>query len=302
MGLLDGRVAIITGAGQGLGREHALLFAAEGAKVIVNDLGGDVNGAGQHGAAAERVAEEIQAGGGEAVANTDSVADWDGAKRMVDLAVETFGDLHVVVNNAGIVRDRMLVNMSEEEWDAVIDVHLKGHFCLTRHAAAYWREQSRSGSDADRSLIHTTSTSGLFGNAGQSNYGAAKSGIASFSQIVAEELGRFGVRSNAVAPTARTQMTLSTTGLGDKLVAMEQQQGFDAWNPANVSPFLAYLATSGCPFTGETFHVVAGRVTRVRSWSIAEVLAKEGRWSVEELIEEAPKLSGAGAERPYIPL
>lgn len=300
MGTLDGRVAIITGAGRGLGRDHALLFAAEGAKVVVNDIGGSSEDDDSRSPAHDVVAE-IRAAGGEAVANTDSVADWEGAKRMVDLAVSEFGDLHVVVNNAGILRDRTIVNMSEAEWDAVIAVHLKGHFCLTRHAAVYWREQSKAGVSVDRSLIHTTSTSGLFANPGQPNYGAAKSGIASFSQIAAKELSRFGVRSNSVAPAARTRMTLATPGVGEKLAALPTD-GFDAWDPANVSPFVAYLATEQCPFTGETFNVVGGQVTRIQSWSAAENLSKDQRWTVEELTAAGPGLAGEAITRPTIPL
>lgn len=296
MGTLDGRVAIITGAGRGLGREHALLFAAEGAKVVVNDLGGPAD-AGESRSPAFDVVEEIRAAGGQAVANTDSVSDWDGAQRMVEQAVSEFGDLHVVVNNAGILRDRMLVNMSEAEWDAVIEVHLKGHFCLTRHAAVYWREQSKAGVNVDRSLIHTSSTSGLFANPGQSNYGAAKTGIATFSQIVAKELSRIGVRSNSISPAARTRMT--TQFFGEQ--PDDQTGAFDPWDPANVAPMVAYLATENCAFTGETFHVVGGRVTRIQSWSAAESVAQERRWTVEELIEAGPKLAGAAVVRPIMP-
>src|ERR687892_1722149 len=207
MGALDGRVAIITGAGRGLGREHALLFAEEGAKVVVNDLGGDIHGEGADRAPAQQVVDEIEKMGGEAVANVDSAADWDGAQRLIQTAVDTFGDLHVLVNNAGILRDRVIVNMTEEEWDAVIHVHLKGHFCPTRHAAAYWREQSKAGKEVKASVINTSSTSGLLGNPGQTNYGAAKAGIAAFTQICAMELPRYGVRSNAIAPAPRTRMT-----------------------------------------------------------------------------------------------
>src|SRR4030081_3087555 len=200
MGALDGRVAIITGAGRGLGREHALLFAQEGAKVVVNDLGGDINGTGEDRAPAQQVVDEIKAAGGEAVANVDNVADWDGAKRLIDTAIETFGDLHVLVNNAGVLRDRVLVNMSEQEWDSVIHVHLKGHFVPTRWAAAYWREQTKSGREVKAAVVNTSSTSGLLGNPGQTNYGAAKAGIAAFTTIAAEELVRYGVRVNAIAP------------------------------------------------------------------------------------------------------
>src|SRR5918999_4963506 len=196
MGVLDGRIAIITGAGRGIGREHALLFAAEGAKVVVNDLGGAPDGTGDDRTAAEQVVDEIKAMGGEAVASADNVADWEGGQRLVNAAVEAFGDLHVLVNNAGILRDRVLVNMTEEEWDAVIHVHLKGHFCPTRFAAGYWREQTKAGKEVKASIINTSSTSGLLGNPGQANYGAAKAGIAAFSNIVAMELTRYGVRSN----------------------------------------------------------------------------------------------------------
>ena len=205
MGALDGRVAIITGAGRGIGREHALLFAAEGAKVVVNDLGATNDGTGADISPAQQVVEEIEAMGGEAIVNGDNVADWEGAQRMINAAVEHFGDLDILVNNAGILRDRVLVNMTEEEWDAVIAVHLKGHFAPTRWAAAYWREQYKAGVRKARNLVHTSSTSGLFANPGQSNYGAAKTGIATFSQIVAKELVRYNVKSNTIAPGARTR-------------------------------------------------------------------------------------------------
>ncbi len=288
MGALDGRVAIITGAGRGLGREHALLFAAEGAKVVVNDLGGDMHGEGGDASPAMQTVEDIKAMGGEAVVNGENVATWDGAERLVRQAVESFGDLHVLVNNAGILRDRVIINMTEAEWDAVINVHLKGHFCPTRHAASYWREQTKAGKEVSASIIHTSSTSGLFSNPGQANYGAAKSGIASFSQICAKELTRYGVRSNAIAPAARTRLTEATPGLGDVVKAPEE--GFDAWNPANVSPFVAYLATEGCPLTGETFLVQGGVVQRVQSWELAQKIDKGDRWTVADLATEAAKL------------
>jgi len=289
MGALDGRVAIITGSGRGLGREHALLFAAEGAKVVVNDLGGDMHGEGGDLSPAMQTVEDIKAMGGEAVVNGDNVATWDGAERLVRQAVETFGDLHVLVNNAGILRDRVIINMTEAEWDAVINVHLKGHFCPTHHAAVYWREQTKAGKQVSASIIHTSSTSGLFSNPGQANYGAAKSGIATLSQICAKELSRYGVRSNAIAPAARTRLTEATPGLEDVVKAPEE--GFDSWNPANVSPFVAYLATEGCPLTGETFLVQGGVVQRVQSWEFAQKLDKGDRWTVAELATEAAKLT-----------
>lgn len=291
MPALEGRVAIITGAGRGLGREHALAFAAEGAKVVVNDLGGDIHGEGADRAPAQQVVDEIKAMGGEAVANTDSVADWDGAKRLVDLAVETFGDLHILVNNAGILRDRVLINMTEDEWDSVIHVHLKGHFCPTKHAAVYWREQAKAGKEVNAAIVHTSSTSGVLGNAGQANYGAAKAGIATFSGICAMELGRYGVRSNAITPMARTRLTLSTPGLGESVQAPEDAAAFDTWDPANVPPMVAYLSTAGCPFTGETFLVYGDLVARYQPYSLAETISNHGeRWSVEQLIAEGPKM------------
>ena len=281
MGSLDGRVAIITGAGRGIGREHALFFAAEGAKVVVNDLGGANDGTGADLTPAQQVAEEIRAMGGEAVVNGDNVADWQGAQRMVNQAVETFGDLDILVNNAGILRDRVLVNMTEEEWDAVINVHLKGHFAPTRWAAAYWREQHKAGIDRPRNIVHTSSTSGLFANPGQSNYGAAKTGIATFSQIAAKELVRYNVKSNTIAPGARTRLTLATPGLED---VMKPREGvFDPWDPANISPFVAYLASADCAFTGETFLVQGGSVAMVESWKRGAGVERDSKWTVAEL-------------------
>jgi NAD(P)-dependent dehydrogenase (short-subunit alcohol dehydrogenase family) len=234
--------------------------------------------------------EDIKALGGEAVVNGEDVADWEGAKRMVEQAVDTFGDLHVLVNNAGILRDRMLVNMTEDEWDIVVRVHMKGHFAPTHHAAAYWREQSKAGSTVDRAIVHTTSTSGLFSNPGQSNYGAAKSGIATLSQICAKELGRYGVRSNAVAPAARTRLTMTVPGADEMVGAPEDGDEFDTYDPANVSPFVAYLATATCPINGEAFFVYGNTVQRIQSWAIAETIESQGRWTLEELSARAGEL------------
>jgi NAD(P)-dependent dehydrogenase (short-subunit alcohol dehydrogenase family) len=290
MGALDGRVAIITGAGRGIGREHALLFAAQGAKVVVNDLGGSSHGEGADRGPAQQVVDEIVAQGGEAVANTDSCSDFEGARRMVEQAVDTFGDLHMLVNNAGILRDRVLINMTEEEWDAVVNVHLKGHFCPTRHAAAYWREQSKAGKEVKASVVNTSSVSGLLGNPGQANYGAAKAGIASFTMITAMELGRYGVRVNCIAPNARTRLTEETPGLEDVIKAPEEAGKFDIWNPANNSPLVAYLSTAACPFTGGVFLVFGERVGLFTQWSLGDVLSSEGGWTVEGLAAQAPKL------------
>jgi NAD(P)-dependent dehydrogenase (short-subunit alcohol dehydrogenase family) len=292
MGALDGRVAIITGAGRGIGREHALLFAAEGAKVVVNDLGGAMDGTGDDRSPAQQVVDEIKAMGGEAIANADNVSDWDAGKRMVDGAIEAFGDLHVLVNNAGILRDRVLINMSEAEWDAVIQVHLKGHFVPTHHAAVYWREQAKAGQTVRASVINTSSTSGLLANPGQANYGSAKSGIATFTEICAKELSRYGVRCNAIAPAARTRLTESTPGLGDMVAAPTDAGKFDVWDPANISPLVAYLASEGCPATGKVFFVQGGKVALFQPWTMVEEIDKHDRWSVAELDGEMKKLLG----------
>jgi NAD(P)-dependent dehydrogenase (short-subunit alcohol dehydrogenase family) len=290
MGALDGRVAIITGAGRGIGREHALLFAAEGAKVVVNDLGGGLDGSKGEATPAEEVVAEIKAMGGEAVANHDNVADWAGGERLIHSAIEAFGDLHVLVNNAGILRDRVLVNQSEEDWDSVINVHLKGHFVPSRHAATYWREQAKAGKTVKASIINTSSTSGLLGNVGQSNYGAAKAGIAAFTVIIAEELGRYGVRVNAIAPAARTRMTESTPGLSDYVVKPSDAAVFDVWDPANISPLVAALAMEDCAATGQVYFVQGGTVRKFQNWTMTETLEKNDRWSVSELAAQLPTL------------
>jgi NAD(P)-dependent dehydrogenase (short-subunit alcohol dehydrogenase family) len=282
MGSLDGRVAIITGAGRGLGRAHALLFAAEGARVVVNDVAED--GANP----AEDVAAEIRAAGGEAIGQSSDAADWEGARALVETAIEAYGGVDVLVNNAGILRDRLIVNMTESEWDEVIRVHLRGHFCPTHHVAAYWRDEHKAGRDAPRNMINTSSTSGLLANPGQSNYGAAKSGIATFTQIVAKELSRFDVKVNCIAPAARTRLTLATPGLGEIMAAREGM--FDEWDPGNVSPVVAYLASTACRFNGETFFVRGGTVQRVRSWELAESVRCEGAWSVGDLTAALDKL------------
>ena len=289
MGSLDGRVAIITGAGRGIGREHALYFASEGAKVVVNDLGGANDGSGADLTPAQQVVEEVRALGGEAVVNGDNVADWEGAQRLVNQAVETFGDLDILVNNAGILRDSVLVNMTEDEWDAVITVHLKGHFAPSRWAAAYWREQHKAGITKPRNIVHTSSTSGLFSNPGQANYGAAKTGIATFSQIIAKELVRYNVKSNTIAPGARTRLTLATPGLDD--IMKPREHAFDPWDPANISPLVAYLASEQCAFTGETFLVQGGTVTMVESWQRGAGVERDSKWTVNELADALAPLT-----------
>lgn len=285
MGLLEGRVAIITGAGRGIGREHAILFAAEGAKVVVNDVGGGGDVPGTDLTSAEAVVAEIEQAGGIAITNGDDVANWDGGRRMIQSAIDAFGDLDILVNNAGILRDRALVNMTENEWDAVINVHMKGHFVPTRWAAAYWREQHKLGRQRPRHLVHTTSTSGLFANTGQTNYGSAKSGVATFSQICAKELGRYGVTSNCVAPSARTRLTLATPGLNEVIAAPESADQFDVWDPANVSPLVAYLASVACEYHGETFYIQGGSIKRVQPWAFAESVERSDKWTVADVVK-----------------
>jgi NAD(P)-dependent dehydrogenase (short-subunit alcohol dehydrogenase family) len=281
MGSLDGRVAIITGAGRGIGREHALLFAAEGARVVVNDLDPTP---------AAEVCDEIRAAGGEALANSDDITTWDGGSSIVDAAVAEFGALHVLVNNAGILRDRMLVSMTEQEWDDVVASHLKGHFAPTRFAAAYWRELAKQGTEVQASVINTSSTSGLLGNPGQSNYGAAKAGIAAFTVILAQELSRYGVRVNALAPAARTRLTEATPGLGDVVQPPSDSAAFDVWDPANVAPLAAYLATASATETGRVYFVQGGVVRLFEGWTMTTTIERPGRWTVAELAEEMPKL------------
>lgn len=291
MGSLDGRVAIITGAGRGIGREHALLMASEGAKIVVNDLGGNVDGTGSEDTPAQQVVAEIEAMGGEAIANDANVTDWEGVQGMINQAVEHFGDLHILVNNAGILRDRVVVNMTEGEWDGVIDVHMKGHFVPTRWAAAYWREQTKAGNEGARAIVNTASGA-MLGNMGQFNYAGAKAAIAAMTLVAAGELGRYGVKVNCLAPIARTRMTLQTPGLEDVVKAPEDGS-FDKWDPANISPLVTYLSTADCPFTGGVFHVGGNEVGLYGGWSLEEenIIAADGRWTVADLQAQAGKLA-----------
>ncbi len=246
-GICDGRVVIVTGAGRGIGKGHALELARQGAKVVVNDLGAEVDGTGNSTGPAGEVVDEIRAMGGEAVANGDDVSNWDGANHLINTAIETFGGLDVVVNNAGILRDRMLVNMTEQEWDAVIAVHLKGTFAMMHWAASYWRERSKSGKENDARIINTTSASGIYGNVGQSNYGAAKAGIASLTIIGSMELGRYGVTVNAVAPAALTRMTEGLEVIqsaGGKRTDEPSSGEFDPLAPDNIAPLVVWLGSA----------------------------------------------------------
>lgn len=284
MTALDGRVTVITGAGRGIGREHALLFAQQGAKVVVNDLGGANDGSGTDTTPAQEVTEEITAAGGTATASIDDISTWAGAQALVERAISEFGQLDVVVNNAGILRDAFVAGMSEEQWDTVIQVHLKGHAAMLHHAAAHWRARTKAGEQVSAAVINTASASGLtLPNAGQANYGAAKAGIAAMTQVAAAELDRYGVRVNAIAPIARTRLTLATPGMGE-LFAQEVSEGeFDAFAPANIAPLVAYLASAECSHSGQIFAVHGGSIQRLQGWSVANTTETDGPWTVDEV-------------------
>lgn len=287
MGLLDGKVAIVTGAGAGLGREHALLLAEEGAQVVVNDVGGAVDGSGTSAGPAQQVVDEISSRGAAATANTDDVAEWEGAQRLVQQAVDEFGRLDVLVNNAGILRDSMSFNMDEPAWDAVIRVHLKGHFAPSHHAARHWRERAKAGEPVAGRIINTTSESGLFGNPGQANYAAAKAGIAMLTVVLARELERYGVTANAVAPRARTRMTEDLMG-----EAEADEAEWDPLDPANVSPLVAWLASDDAADVSGQVFVAFGDTVQVTSDRevVGEVSAGGRPWRPEELVETKKEL------------
>jgi NAD(P)-dependent dehydrogenase (short-subunit alcohol dehydrogenase family) len=290
--LCDGRIVVVTGSGGGLGRAHALAFAAEGARVVVNDIGTSREGEGVNAGPAQQVVDEIRALGGEAVANTDDVADWEGAQRLVQTALAEFGGLDVLVNNAGFLRDRMLANMSVEEWDAVIRVHLRGHFCTLRHASGYWRDESKAGRTRDARVINTSSGAGLMGSVGQGNYAAAKAGIAALTIQAGAELARYGVTVNAIAPSARTRMT--EVAMPDMMRAPES--GFDAMAPENVSPLVVWLGSAESKdVTGRVFEVEGGSVSVADGWQHGPRADKGDRWApgelgdvVRRLLDEAP--------------
>jgi NAD(P)-dependent dehydrogenase (short-subunit alcohol dehydrogenase family) len=277
---LEGKVAIVTGAGRGIGREHALALARAGAAVVVNDRGASLAGEGQDSSPAQEVVNEIVAGGGQAVASYADVSDFVAAEELVQRAVDRYGGLDVLVLNAGILRDRMLVNMTEDEWDAVIAVHLKGHFAPLRHAGAYWRERSKAGEEVRGRVINTSSPSGVFGNVGQANYGAAKAGIAGLTLIAAQELGRYGVTVNCIAPNARTRMTEETFG-----ELARPEDGFDPLDPANMAPLVVALsADEAQDITGQCFFVWGGVVNVLRPWEAGEAFVAEGRWDPDQLL------------------
>jgi len=291
---LEGKVAVVTGAGRGIGREHALALAQAGARIVVNDLGASLAGEGADTGPAEGVVREIEALGGEAIANGENVADFAGAKRLIDAAISSFGRLDILVNNAGILRDRMLVNMEEHEWDAVIEVHLKGHFAATRHAAVHWRERSKAGDHIAARVINTSSPSGVFGNVGQLNYGTAKAGIVGFTLIAAQELQRYGVTVNAVAPNARTRMTEAAFG-----EIPLPEDGFDPADPGNNSPIvIALCADEAQAITGQVFFVYGGVVNMLTGWQAGELFASDERWDPDLLLQELRDRLPDGAAPP----
>ena len=282
-GVVDGRVVIVTGAGRGIGRAHALAFAAEGAKVVVNDIGAGLDGSATGESPAEQVVAEIFAAGGEAVVNGDDVADWAGAENLIRTAIDTYGRLDVLVNNAGFLRDRMLVGMSEQEWDAVVRVHLKGHFATLRHAAAYWRAEAKAGNPVDARIVNTSSGAGLQGSIGQGNYAAAKAGIAEMTIQAAAELKNYGVTVNAIAPAARTRMTVGAGGAMAEAMAAPED-GFDAMAPENISPLVVWLGSvESKDVTGRVFEVEGGKITVAEGWRHGPTEDKGARWEPKEI-------------------
>ncbi|MEE9607487.1 MAG: SDR family oxidoreductase [Myxococcota bacterium] len=290
-GICEGRVVIVTGAGRGLGRAHALEFARQGARVVVNDLGVELDGRGRSGGPADEVVEEIRGLGGEAVADAADVADWEQTGALVKRALDSFGRLDAVVNNAGFLRDRMFVSASEQEWDAVIRVHLKGHFCVSRHACAHWREQSKAGLGVDARIINTSSGAGLQGSVGQSTYSAAKAGITALTLVQAAELGRYGITANAIAPSARTRMTEAVFAESMK----KPETGFDPMAAENVSPLVVWLASAEAKdVTGQVFETAGGAISVADGWREGPRVDRGARWepdavgqAVRDLLKKA---------------
>ena len=291
MGICDDRVVIITGSGRGLGKAHALAFAAEGAKVVVNDVGAELDGSGGSLSPAQEVVEEIRATGGEAIVNGDDISDWDEAGHLVAQTIDTFGRLDTLVCNAGIVRDRMIVNMSVDEWDAIMKVHLRGMFCPIRHAIDYWRAQFKAGTPVDARVVTTSSAAGLFGSVSQANYSAAKAGIAAFTIVAAQELGRYNIVVNGIAPSARSRMTEEAFAE----MMRKPDSGFDSMDPANISPIVVWLGSRGCDVSGRMFEIAGGQLSVADGWQHGAVFDKRARYEpgevgalINDLIGNAP--------------
>ncbi|MER5211512.1 SDR family oxidoreductase [Streptomyces sp. NPDC002838] len=286
-GICDGRVVVVTGAGRGLGRAHALAFAAEGARLVVNDLGVGLDGTPDPDSPAGQVVDTIRAAGGEAVAHGGDIATSEGATSLIRTALETYGRLDTLVNNAGFLRDRMLVNLDEDDWDAVLRVHLKGHFLPLKHAAAHWRAEARAGRTPEARIVNTSSGAGLLGSVGQGNYSAAKAGIVGLTLVAAAELARYGVQVNAIAPAARTRMTERT--FADTMAA--PTTGFDAMAPENVSPLVVWLGSpASAGVTGRVFEAEGGRITVMEGWRPGPTVDKGARWGPGEAGDAARKL------------
>jgi NAD(P)-dependent dehydrogenase (short-subunit alcohol dehydrogenase family) len=284
---LEGRVVAITGAGNGIGREHALLFASEGAKIVVNDLGGAGDGTGADAGAAQKVVDEITRTGGEAVAHTEDISTWAGGESLVRTAVESFGRLDALVNNAGILRDAFIGSMSEDQWDAVIGVHLKGHFVALRHAVEHWKARSKAGETVNGAVVNTASASGTFlPNPGQVNYGAAKAGIAAMTLVAAAELGRYGVRVNGIAPVARTRLTIDVPMIGEMMKAPDDPDAPDPFNPRHVSPLVGWLISEDCPLSGELFSVQGGAIQKLSGWTVGDGITTDGDWTIDNIASQ----------------
>ncbi|HVX21957.1 MAG TPA: SDR family NAD(P)-dependent oxidoreductase [Acidimicrobiales bacterium] len=294
MGALDGRVVIVTGAGRGLGREYARHIAAEGGRVVVDDVGCAADGTGADPSVAEAVAVDIVAAGGQAVARTDDVRTMAGARALLDATLDAYGEVHGLVNNAGILRDRMFVNMTEDEWDDVVTGQLKATFCAARTLAGHWRDRAKAGVAVAASMVNVSSTSGLLGQPGQSNYGAAKAGIASLSVILAQELGRYGVRVNALTPVARTRMTEDVPGIKDMVAAPADPAAFDVYHPAGPASLVAWLLTEHCPATGQTFYAKGGEIRHFLGWHYGGTVKQDRPFTVADLDRELPELLAEG--------
>lgn len=297
MGALDGRVVVITGAAGGLGREYARLAAAEGARLVLNDLGTARDGSGSDPAVVQRLVDELSATGADVVGNAEDVTTMGGAERILAHALDAFGVVDALVNSGGLLRDRMFVNMEEDEWDHVVRGHLRAHFCPTRVLAGWWRDRAKAGAARRAAVVMTTSNAGLLAQPGQSNYAAAKAGIAGLTITLAEELRRYGVRVNAISPAARTRMTTAVPAMADVVAAPEQDGAFDVYHPGNVAPVVAWLVTEGCQLTGQVLYAQGGEVRLMAGWHELRTVARDRRWTIADLDEALEGDAGARSPR-----